>query len=120
MRFDVKGKIRKKLIPVARCVFFLLVLSGKVWYSFGEEERDIFSPLISENGRLMLAEAVQTNALTLQGIVYSEKGNQAIISNELVKEGEILGEYTILKVEKEHVILKKNDKEVILRMEEEK
>lgn len=87
-------------------------------FCFGEG-RDPFSPLISKSGVLLIPREIDLGGLAIKGIIYSQDSPVAIINDEVVKRGENIGDYLVLEIEEKRVILKKDDQEFILKLEEE-
>jgi hypothetical protein len=50
----------------------------------------------------------------LSGILWTERGRVAAINQKIVKEGELLQEYRVARIERDRVILKKEKEEVVL------
>ncbi len=118
-----------------RSVKFLLLLST-IYYLlstvlFAREEfvydpkgkRNPFMPLVAPDGRLLkLDEKEQEHGdLVLEGIIYDKYGQScAIVSSRVVKIGDEVGGYQVLKIEKNKVIFVKDGqpKEVELKEEE--
>jgi len=109
-------------------IFFIVLLSlmfiypfcfGEGKYAFKLTDRDPFSPLISKNGILLIPREVDLGDLVIKGIIYSKESPVAIINDEVVGRGENIGDYLVLEIEEKKVILKKGDKEFILKLEEE-
>lgn len=72
-----------------------------------EGKRNPFSPLVTADGRLIrLEEEVQNpTGLSLQGIIYDDKGlSYAIVNASVVKVGDTIGKYQVLRIEKNCVI----------------
>ena len=93
-------------------LIFILAIS----ISFGEnifkydpkDKRDPFTPLVDRDGNLLPEYRPATTAVTLnlEGIVWSEKGESyAIISGAVLREGEMIGDYTVKKIERSRVVL---------------
>ena len=80
-------------------------------------DRDPLNSLINNRGEITIKRPTEMGDLLLQGILYAEEGNTAIINNELLKEGDILEGYTIKKIESRRVIFEKDGKEYILKWE---
>lgn len=85
--------------------------------------RNPFIPLVTPDGRLLELEPRKENAdLFLEGIIYDEHGiSYAIVNGEIVNVGDKVGEFQVLKIEKDKVIFIKEGqaKEVELKREEE-
>ena len=109
-------------------IFFIVFLSLVFVYPFcfGEGndlfkiiDRDPFSPLISKSGILLIPREIDLGGLAIKGIIYSQDSPVAIINDEVVGRGEKIGDYLVLEIEEKRVILKKDDQEFILKLEEE-
>ncbi|MCM8774146.1 MAG: general secretion pathway protein GspB [Candidatus Omnitrophica bacterium] len=81
------------------------------------KDRDPLVPLVSESGHILIQEKKEIGNFILQGIIYSPQNSKAIINNEILSEGDVLGEYRIVKIEPKRVVLEKEDKEYILNWE---
>lgn len=81
------------------------------------DERDPLRPLINERGQLLLQAEKSAGDLILQGILYSDRGSQVFINNELFKEGQIVEGYTIIEIKANIVILEKDSKCIELKWE---
>ena len=86
-------------------------------YGFSSADRDPFSPLISKRGTILIAHKIDVGGLNIKGIIYSEVSSVAIINNEVVKEGDKIGEYLVLEIEEKRVTLIKGDEKLILILE---
>lgn len=87
-------------------------------YPFSSEQRDPFSPLISQTGQLLIKKTTSPTGLALKGIIYSEQGSVAIIGDEVFKENDIINDYRVVKITKKKVLLKKDKDVIILKLEE--
>lgn len=89
-----------------------------------KNKRDPFAPLIDKEGNSLPEYRPATTAVTLnlEGIVWSDKGESyAIISGVVLRVGEMIGDYTVKKIERSRVILTRagEDSIINLRGEEE-
>jgi len=85
--------------------------------------RDPFIPLVTSDGRLLKLEEEENKNLTmsLEGIIYDEHAiSYAILNGEVVKVGDTIGDYQVLKIEKNKVVLIKEGEteEIWLKKEE--
>lgn len=80
-------------------------------------ERDPLRPLVNENGQLLIEGKKQFKGFSLQGIMCSSEGRSAVINDELYKEGDVVGGYTIQKIDNYEVILEKDEEKVLLKWE---
>lgn len=69
--------------------------------------RNPFVPLVTPDGRLLQLEKTQKKSeLSLEGIIYDEQRlSYALINGLVVKVGDFIGDYQILKIQKDRVIL---------------
>jgi len=86
-------------------------------YPFNSEQRDPFSPLITEGGQLLIKKTIGPAGFVLKGIIYSEGGSVAIIGDEVFKENDIINNYKIMKISKKKVLLEKGTDVIILKLE---
>ncbi|UCC95316.1 MAG: general secretion pathway protein GspB [Candidatus Omnitrophota bacterium] len=120
METILKGFIKQCICILILCFCFLCVHAEEFEYPYGIlTHRDPLNPLVNSRGEVLLKAKKESPDLFLQGIIYSEKGSAAVINNELFHEGDLFEGYSIEKIERRRVILKKDDKEVILKLEEE-
>lgn len=86
-------------------------------------KRDPFIPLVTSDGRLLKLDKEESDSgLSLEGIVYGKGGvSYAIVNAEIVKSGDRVGDYQVLKIEENKVIFIKDGeiKEIELKKEEE-
>ena len=68
---------------------------------------------------ILIARKIDIGGLNIKGIIYSETSSVAIINDEVVGKGDEIGEYFVSEIEEKRVILRKNDQEFILKLEEE-
>ncbi|MCK9615276.1 MAG: hypothetical protein M0R48_07230 [Candidatus Omnitrophica bacterium] len=87
-------------------------------YPFTNEQRDPFSPLITETGQLLVKKNIGPAGLVLKGIIYSKDGSVAIIGDEVFKESDIIDDYRVMKISRKKVILQKGKEVIILKLEE--
>ena len=103
---------RKRIVILLLSLLILgwmpLSFSQQYKYSFSEEDREPFSPLISKSGVVLMPREVDFIGLSLKGIIYSDKGAVAIINDEVLRDGDSIGDYTIVQIERKRVILKKS------------
>ena len=83
--------------------------------------RDPFWPLVSDNGSIVSYETDFTiTDLVLEGIMAGAEGQHvAIINGRIVTTGDQLGNFTILDVQPEAVIIKKDNLKFELKLEKE-
>ena len=101
----------------ASCICFA---QDKITYE-DKGRRDPFIALVTADGRLLNLEPVSKEVkIILEGIIYDKGGQSyAIINGEVVSAGGFIQGYTVFKIEKDKVILIKDDKLVEYKLEKE-
>ena len=101
-------KIRTIAILVLIFILAISVSFGEVAFKYdAKNERDPFTPLVDKDGNLLPEYRPMATAVTLnlEGIVWSEKGESyAIVSGAVLREGEMIGDYTVKKIERSSVV----------------
>ena len=89
------------------------------------QKRDPLIPIVSSDGRYVQLERTQQDEgsleLKLEGIVYDKYGlSYAIVDSSVVKIGDVIGDYQVLKIEEDRVVFIKEGqiKEVLLKKED--
>jgi len=84
-------------------------------------KRNPFIPLVTPDGRLLKLEKEQTlSGLSLEGIIYDEHGlSYAIVNSEVVRVSDKIGDYQVLKIEKNKVIFIKGGQITEVELKEE-
>jgi len=125
----VKITIQNLKFLILICNLAFLIFNFKL-ASFAQEEfkydaqgkRNPFIPLVTSDGRLLkLEDTGVSSGLSVEGIIYDKLGiSYAIINGDIVKIGDTVGEYQVLKIEQKKVIFIKNGEltEVELKEEE--
>lgn len=95
---------------------------GFVYDSKGR--RNPFIPLVTPEGRIIKLEAEgdSSSDLNIEGIIYDKNGvSYAIVNKSVVKVGDSVDDYQVLKVEKDKVFFIKEGqvREVLMNKEEE-
>jgi hypothetical protein len=85
-------------------------------------KRDPFIPLVTADGRLLkLDKEDGLTGLSVEGLIYDQQGlSYALVDGRVVKVGDSLGEYQVMRIEKDKIIFVKNGEpiEVELKKEE--
>lgn len=91
--------------------------------------RDPFVPLVNREGLFfepevrkenIVSDSAADNALSLEGIVYEEGGSScAVINSEIVQSGDKIGDYQVLEVQKQKVVLGKAEEILELELKKE-
>ncbi|MCX5701950.1 MAG: hypothetical protein NTW64_03080 [Candidatus Omnitrophica bacterium] len=128
---------RKKFTLDVNGIIFLFLFSLLAFsfslFSYAEQEftydakgkRNPFIALVTNDGRLLKLEQEETQTepgLLLEGIIYDKNGlSYAIVNGSVVKIGDAVGSYQVLKIEPNKVIFIKEGetREIELKKEEE-
>ncbi len=91
--------------------------------------RDPFVPLVNREGLFfepavskenIVSAAASDDALSLEGIVYEDGGSScAIINSEIVQSGDKIGDYQVLEVQRQKVVLGKAEEILELELKKE-
>ncbi|PIP18829.1 MAG: hypothetical protein COT38_01415 [Candidatus Omnitrophica bacterium CG08_land_8_20_14_0_20_41_16] len=103
----------------AKIIFLLSLFFALSYYlSFAQDDfvydakgkRNPFIPLVTSDGRLIKLEARETTGgLALEGIIYDKISmSYAIVNGAVVKVGDFVDDYQVLKIEEKKVIFIKN------------
>jgi hypothetical protein len=103
------------------CLFSISLAQDEFTYD-AKGKRNPFIPLVTPDGQLLQLEKEETAGdLVLEGIIYDERGlSYAIVNTKVVKIGDTVDNYQVLKIEKNRVIFIKDGQpmEVELKKEE--
>ncbi len=119
---SIKGQIIPIFILLTLCFLslssILLAQEEKVIYD-DKGIRDPFIALVTPDGRLLSLEPASSESkIILEGITYDKNGySYAIINNKVVGVGDYILGYAVFKIEKEKVILLKDNKFVEYRID---
>lgn len=81
------------------------------------KRRDPFVPLTAEESVLVTA---SSSSVKLEGIIYDPNGrSMAILNGKAYLAGEAVGDATVVKIQKDHVVISVNGEEQTLRIREE-
>ncbi len=85
------------------------------------EKRDPFITLVSSDGRVLEPQINRkTDRLNLEGIMYDPAGfSYAVINAQVLKVGEMAGDYQVIRIEPQKVILIKDGKELEAELKKE-
>jgi len=83
-----------------------LVKRGSSWQiHFFDVKTEIAESEPNTSGEI---KTVQDSDIVVKGILYSDKGSSVVINDEILTEGDIISEATIIKIEKDRVLFEKN------------
>jgi hypothetical protein len=100
------------------------VQTAQAEYTYNSQgKRNPFIALVTPDGRLLKLEdeAPKNVTLTIEGIIYDKNGNSyALVSGEVLKVGDEINTFQVLKIEKTKVVLIKDGQtsEIELKKEE--
>ncbi len=119
MRFT-GNKTRIILFAVGFLIFAQRALpeSDSGSYPHSVSDRDPMASLIDSNGGILIAKKAGLGGLTLKGIIYSPAMPLAIISGEVLSEGDVVDGYVIIEITEKTVTLEKDNKGFTLKLEE--
>jgi len=84
-------------------------------------KRDPFIPLVTPDGRFLKLEKEEgVSGVSLEGIIYDEHGlSCALVNGEVVRVSDKIGDYQVLKIEKNKVIFIKGGQALEIELKEE-
>ncbi|MCM8791775.1 MAG: hypothetical protein NC826_01280 [Candidatus Omnitrophica bacterium] len=111
--------LKNRIFNISNILIFIIILFFFLTFIWGEQlSRDPFISLVTEDGRLINFKDNKENQLELEGILYDHYGRAAaIVNSEIVRIGDWIGEHQVYKIERDRVILLKEGKEYILKLE---
>ncbi|MBU4346535.1 MAG: general secretion pathway protein GspB [Candidatus Omnitrophica bacterium] len=122
---SVKNKEDRYILPqVFSSVICIMLISS---IGFAQEQflydakgkRDPFISLVTSDGRLLKLEQETTEGLLLEGIIYDKGGlSYAIVNGAVVKIGDKINEYQLLKIEEDKVAFIKDGQTLELELKE--
>lgn len=82
-------------------------------------KRNPFIPLVTSDGRLLKLEPQEGQInLTLEGIIYDKIGTSyAIVNSQILKVGDTIDEYRLLKIEEERVVFMKDGQPIEIELD---
>lgn len=115
---------RNKITIICVILFLISVISIFAQDEFvydAKGKRDPFIPLVTPDGRLLkFQEQSTTSGLLLEGIIYDKQGvSYAIVNAEVVKIGDTISGYQVLKIENNKVIFIKDGEPTEVELKEE-
>ncbi|MFH0762364.1 MAG: general secretion pathway protein GspB [Candidatus Omnitrophota bacterium] len=82
--------------------------------------RNPFAPLVSSDGRLLNFNKETLQELQVNGIIYDKQGSSyAIVNSMVVKSGDIIGEYKVLRIEENKVVFDKGGQPLEIEIHDE-
>lgn len=107
-KFILKGFLLLIIFLLVANILFSEEKKEKFVYD-AQNKRDPFIPLVTNEGFLISLESEKEfEDITLEGIIYDEKGTSyAIINSNIVKAGDNIGAITIMEIRKDKVLILK-------------
>jgi len=121
----------KTLVNVISFTFSLFTFHFSLFtFSFAQEQfvydaknkRNPFIPLVTPEGRLLTLEQDEKtmNSLLVEGIIYDKNGlSYAVVNGEVIKVGDGINNYQVLRIEKNRVIFIKDGQPTEVKLKEE-
>jgi len=121
---DYRLQIKSKILFVlcALCSVLCAPLHGQEQFVYDAKgKRNPFIPLVTPDGRLLKLEKEETlSGLLLEGIIYDEHGlSYCLVNGEVVRVSDKIGDYQVLKIEKNKVIFIKGGQTLEVELKEE-
>jgi len=114
--------MQKSLIVIAICLIFSMVFAQEgASFTYEENGRDPFVPLVSKDGKLMVTYGAinSINDVILEGILFDSEGESVVIMNDLVlKTSDQVGNIKIKEIKKNEVTISFKGKDYILKPKE--
>ena len=107
---------------------FCILVFGSGISAFSEEQfvyddkakRNPFMPLVTTDGRLISLGQQDNSEINLEGIIYDEAGSSyAIVNQSIVRISDWVGDYRVLKIEKNKVIFLKDGQPIEAELKKE-
>lgn len=115
----------KKILIIIGIILFLVNLvyaqeQENIFVYDSKGKIDPFISLVSPEGYLINTQAYsETSEISLEGIIYDPAGSSfAIINGEVVKVGDTIGGFDILEIQKNRVILLKDNERAEIELRE--
>ncbi|MBI4437214.1 MAG: hypothetical protein HY590_07380 [Candidatus Omnitrophica bacterium] len=91
-------------------------------YVYEKKGRDPFWPLVTESGKVLQGFDVATlEDIYLEGIIWDSKGDSiAMINGMILRKGDRIGDFEILKIEEDRVILQSANGHHLLTLDKDK
>ncbi len=114
-----------KKIPLFMFSLFLLFIcviqaqEEKVFSYDSKGKRDPLMPLVSAEGYIISTISTEgVKDFRLEGIVCTEgQDNYAVINSSVFRKGDSVGEYKVITIEKEKVVLSDGKEDIVLKLE---
>ena len=115
-------KVKKLILVLAFCLLLFKCCDAQEDFVYDSQgKRNPFIPLITSGGKLLKLDADKSeNNLLLEGIIYDQKGiSYAIVNGEVIKTGDSILGYQVLKIENNKVLFIKEGEPLEIELEKE-
>lgn len=109
----------KKIVLLIAFLSSAILCRGEERFAYDSKgKRDPFMPLVTSQGYIVnIEEELLVADMNLEGIIYDAGGrSMAVINGKVVKAGGNIGRYTIKEIEKDRVVLTRDEEESILEL----
>ena len=112
---------RQTILVLCFLCLYSVVFAEEQFVYDSKNKRDPFISLITPDGRLLKLEQEEgAGALLLEGIIYDKYGlSYAIVNGEIMRIGDKVGDYQVLKIEENKVIFIKDGEPLELELKRE-
>ncbi len=102
-------------------LFSVFCFSQEAFIYDAKGKRDPFIALVTPDGRLLkLDQEEGAGGLSLEGIIYDKNGmSYAIVNGQIVKVGDMVAKYQVLRIEKNKVIFIKEGEQTEIELKKE-
>ena len=107
---------------VATMALFIFIGSERVEaanFVYEKRGRDPFRPLITDDGKLVQGfDGISLEDIDLEGIIWDPQGGSvAMINGMILRRGDRIGDFEIVKIEKDRITLKSGSEQRLLKLE---
>jgi len=121
-KWKAKGWSIVSLLSLAACCLPLAIYAQEQFSYDAKGKRNPFIPLVTLDGRLLKldVEEEKNKELNLEGIIYDPQGiSYAIVNGAVVKTGDPINDFVVLKIEKNLVAFIKDNQVRVLELKKE-
>lgn len=109
------------VLIVGSILIYASLLASEEFVYDAKGKRNPFIPLVTSTGKLLKLETEENpSGLLLEGIIYDKSGiSYAVVNGEVVKIGDTVGGFQVLKINKGEVIFIKDGEPLQIQLKEE-
>ena len=99
--------------------FFMGGRVGAANFVYEKKGRDPFRPLITDDGKLVQGfDGISLEDIYLEGIIWDPQGDSiAMINGMILRRGDRIGDFEIIKIEKDRITLKSGNEQRLLKLD---